>query len=178
MNQFSIYYTQLHGRVYSVCCSLYLLLFIAIICILSQIMPCHVWCFFLPPQTEFFLYFRLISQFCLSLVVFTYLGKDSFAWVNTLLRHKQYNDVTSWLTQLAPFSKQKAFWSSFWKQKVGFVMRIESGRRKIINHDFVQGQGNPPSCQRFATSTTRQASSWTANLWHSGGFSCHCTKSW
>ena len=22
-------------------------------------------------------------------------------------------------------------------------MRIESGRRKIINHDFVQGQGNP-----------------------------------
>ena len=26
-------------------------------------------------------------------------------------------------------------------------MRIESGRRKIINHDFVQGQGNPPSCQ-------------------------------
>ena len=29
-------------------------------------------------------------------------------------------------------------------------MGIESGRRKIINHDFVQGQGNPPSCQRFA----------------------------
>ena len=28
-------------------------------------------------------------------------------------------------------------------------MGIESGRRKIINHDFVQGQGNPPSCQRF-----------------------------
>ena len=35
--------------------------------------------FFLPPQTEFFLYFRSISQCCLSLVVFTYLGKDSFA---------------------------------------------------------------------------------------------------
>ena len=34
------------------------------------------------------------------LVVFTYLGKDSFAWVNTLLRHKSYNDVTSWLTQV------------------------------------------------------------------------------
>ena len=29
-------------------------------------------------------------------------------------------------------------------------MGIESGRRKIINHDFVQGQENPPSCQRFA----------------------------
>ena len=26
-------------------------------------------------------------------------------------------------------------------------MGIESGRRKIINHDFVQGQGNPPSFQ-------------------------------
>ena len=29
-------------------------------------------------------------------------------------------------------------------------MRIESGRRKIIYHDFVQGQGNPSECQRFA----------------------------
>ena len=47
-----------------------------------------------------------------------------------------------------------------------------------IYQGFVQGQGNPPSCQRFATSTTRQASSWTANLWHSGGFPCPCTKPW
>ena len=45
--------------------------------------------------------------------------------------------------------------------------------RKIINQDFLQGQGNPPSCQRFATSTTRQASFWTTNLWHSVGFPCH-----
>ena len=28
-------------------------------------------------------------------------------------------------------------------------MGIERGKRKIINYDFVQGQGNPPSCQRF-----------------------------
>ena len=55
---------------------------------------------FLPPQTEFFPDFRSNSQCCLSLVVFTYLGKDSFAWVNTLRRHKSYNDVTSWLTQV------------------------------------------------------------------------------
>ena len=33
----------------------------------------------LPPQTEFFMHFRSNSQCCLSLVVFTYLGKDSFA---------------------------------------------------------------------------------------------------
>ena len=39
---------------------------------------------FLPPQTEFFLNFRSNSQCCLSLVVFTYLGKDSSAWVNAL----------------------------------------------------------------------------------------------
>ena len=32
------------------------------------------------------------------------------------------------------------------------------------------------SCQRYTASTTRQASSWSANLWHSGGFSCPCTK--
>ena len=37
---------------------------------------------------------------------------------------------------------------------------------------------NPSSCQRYATSTTWQASSWTVNLWHSGGFPCPCTKSW
>ena len=36
-------------------------------------------------------------------------------------------------------------------------MGIESGRRKIINHDFVQGQGNPHV-------KDLQASSWTANL--------------
>ena len=33
-----------------------------------------------------------------------------------------------------------------------------------IYHNFVQGQGNPPEYQIFATSTTRQASLWTANL--------------
>ena len=38
----------------------------------------------------------------------------------------------------------------FESKKWGFVMRIESGRRKIIYHDFVQGQENPSECQRFA----------------------------
>ena len=28
-------------------------------------------------------------------------------------------------------------------------MGIEGGTRKIINHDFVQGQANPPSCQKL-----------------------------
>ena len=54
--------------------------------------------YILPPQTEFFLDFGSNSPCCLSLVVFTYLGKDSFAWVNTLWCHKSYNNVTSWLT--------------------------------------------------------------------------------
>ena len=52
----------------------------------------------------------------------------------------------------------------FESNKRDFVIEMESGRRKIINHYYVKGQGNPPSCQRFATSMTRQASSWTANL--------------
>ena len=60
------------------------------------------------------------------------------------------------------------------KQKLSFVMRIESCRRKIINNVFLQAQGNPPSCQRFATSTTRQAPWWTANLRLSSGFICPC----
>ena len=35
---------------------------------------------------------------CLSLVVFTCLGKDNFAWVSTLWRHISNNEVASWLT--------------------------------------------------------------------------------
>ena len=66
----------------------------------------------------------------------------------------------SWLR----FLTRKRFEAVFESKSRGFFTGIESGRRKIINHDFVQGQGNPPSYQRFATSTTRQASSWTANL--------------
>ena len=50
------------------------------------------------------------------------------------------------------FLSRKRFEILFESQKKGFLMGIESGRRKTINHDFVQGQGNPPSCQRFATS--------------------------
>ena len=34
-------------------------------------------------------------------------------------------------------------------------MGIESSWRKIINHNFVQGQRNQPSCQRFAIFDTQ-----------------------
>ena len=37
----------------------------------------------------------------------------------------------------------------------GFLTAIKGDRRKIINYHFVQGEGNQPSCQRYATSTTR-----------------------
>ena len=97
------------------------------------------------------------------------------------------------------FLTRKRFEAVFESKKRGFFTGIESGRRKIINHDFVQGQQASSwtanlwrvdfpvpvqrtttlyrdreihPCQRFATSTTRQASSWTANLWHSSGFPC------
>ena len=52
----------------------------------------------LPPWTEFLMYFQSNSQCCLFLVVFTYLGKNSFAWENTLWCHRLNNDVTSWWT--------------------------------------------------------------------------------
>ena len=81
--------------------------------------------------------------------------------------------IPSWrrfLTRKSSFEGNTSKW--------GFVMGIESGRSKIIKYDFVEGQGNPPSYQRFATSTTRQTLSWTANLWQLGGFPFPCTKSW
>ena len=40
----------------------------------------------------------------------------------------------------------------------------ENNGRKIINHDFVQGQGNQPWCQRFALTTPQQALLWTPYL--------------
>ena len=42
------------------------------------------------------------------------------------------------------FLSRKRFDVVFESKKWGFVMRIESDRRKIINHDFVQGHGNHP----------------------------------
>ena len=57
-------------------------------------------------------------------------------------------------------------------------MEIKKGRRNIINHHFVQGQRNPPFCQRNATSTTRQPRCGLQILWHSFGFPCPCTKWW
>ena len=47
-----------------------------------------------------------------------------------------------------------------------------------IYHDFVQGQGNPPECQRFAVHDEACRVVDVANLWHEGGFPCPCTKSW
>ena len=49
---------------------------------------------------------------------------------------------------------------------------------KIIHHDFVQGQGNPPECQRFAVHDEACRVLDVANLRHEGGFPCPCTKSW
>ena len=37
-------------------------------------------------------------------------------------------------------------------------------------------QGHPPSCQRFATSTTHQALLCTDSLKHAGGFPYLCTN--
>ena len=53
-------------------------------------------------------------------------------------------------------------------------------RRLIIRiyHDFVQGQGNPSECQRFAVHDEACRVVDVANLWYEGGFPCPCTKSW
>ena len=55
----------------------------------------------------------------------------------------------------------------------------QTDRRTIrIYHDFVQGQGNPPECQRFAVQDEACRVVDVANLWHEGGFPWPCTKSW
>ena len=57
---------------------------------------------------------------------------------------------------------------------------LSPGQLAIIRiyHDFVQGQGNPPECQRFAVHDEACRVVDVANLWHEGGFPCPCTKSW
>ena len=47
-----------------------------------------------------------------------------------------------------------------------------------IYHDFVQEQGNPLECQRFAVHDEACRVVDVANLWHDGGFPFPCTKSW
>ena len=42
-----------------------------------------------------------------------------------------------------------------------------------IYHDYVQGQGNPPKCQRFVVHDEA-----CRDIWHEGWFPCPCTKSW
>ena len=53
-------------------------------------------------------------------------------------------------------------------------------KRKInrIYHHFVQGQENPPECQRFAVHDEACRVVEVAYLLHEGGFSCPCTKWW
>ena len=59
------------------------------------------------------------------------------------------------------------------------VWQTDRRRRTIrIYHAFVQGQGNPPECQRFAVHDEACRVVDVANLWHEGGFPCPCTKSW
>ena len=52
---------------------------------------------------------------------------------------------------------------------------VETNR---IYHNFVQGQGNPPECQRFAVHDEACRVVEVAYLWHEGGFPCPCTKWW
>ena len=60
---------------------------------------------------------------------------------------------------------------------LSFYRVLERGRRKIINHHFVQG--NSQSCQRHATFITWRCLNYhrLANLWHSGGLPSVCVQS-
>ena len=51
-------------------------------------------------------------------------------------------------------------------------------RTSRIYHDFEQGQGNPPECQRFEVHNEACRVMEVAYLWHEGGFPCPCTKWW
>ena len=57
------------------------------------------------------------------------------------------------------FLSRKHFEVVLESKRLGFVMLIERDRRKAINHDFVQGQGNP-TCQRFAKSGLQIFDTW------------------
>ena len=47
-----------------------------------------------------------------------------------------------------------------------------------IYYHFVQRQGNPPECQRFAVHDEACRVVEVAYLWHEGGFPCPCTNWW
>ena len=61
------------------------------------------------------------------------------------------------------FLSRKHFEVVFESKKWGLLWGLRAEGEKNQPR-LCKGTGNPPSCQRFATSTTRQASSWTANL--------------
>ena len=67
----------------------------------------------------------------------------------------------------------KIRFSMHW-QIYGFPYPV--GKNIRIYHDFVQGQGNPPECQRFAVHDEACRVVDVANLWHEGGFPCPCIK--
>ena len=63
-------------------------------------------------------------------------------------------------------------------QSIIVLLYLQWVRIIRIYHDFVQGQGNPPECQRFVVHDEACRVVDVANLWHEGGFPCPCTKSW
>ena len=65
-----------------------------------------------------------------------------------------------------------------WRISDRILDKMSESKTIRIYHDFVQGQGNPPECQRFAVHDEACRVVDYANLWHEGGFPCPCTKSW
>ena len=63
-----------------------------------------------------------------------------------------------------------------YQQKSDFL--CELWRINRIYHHFVQGQGNPPECQRFAVHDEACQVMDVAYPWHEGWFPCPCTKWW
>ena len=125
---------------------------------------------FLPPQTEIFLYIRLNSQCCLSLPR----GKDSLAWMNTLWRHKSYNDMTSWLTKVGAVFKPENLWSRFLMQKWGNVMRIEKNNQPRLCTRTVKSTLMSKICNfHDSASLVMDCESLTFS-----GSPCPCTKWW
>ena len=99
-------------------------------------------------------------------------------WIRANKKKKMSALTAGWL-RLFYFSTATAGWNlpKLDRNQVLNVLYPDcvfwSDRNNRIYYHFVQGQGNPPECQRFAVHDEE-----VAYLGHEGRFPCPCTKWW
>ena len=82
------------------------------------------------------------------------------------------HDVTALLLAWRCHRQQRhdvVLWTTKTTSKSDYVLKIKAWEKNNQSLHFGRDKGIPSSCPWFATSTTRQASSWIANHGHSDG---------